>query len=239
MDIQTDLKGYVKARVGFYLQSTDRRTNGHATQSEFIRRLEQSSPSIVGTMTAFLRRSSPYILNQSSVSTLIKRVAKGGDPPPSVGHSQTQQDQSFSDFAAGSEPEGRAQKMALAAQQWMTYVSKHCPSLYKAHLGEISKAIADDRNARLVEVCLHALAAVAMWDRKLAPSDKRTIERVLRFAMESNERHAKFAIRLIMCMKNAEVMCDQVVEVTILLLHPPELNSLTALIGHLGESPRN
>ena len=54
----------------------------------------------------------------------------------------------------------------------MTFVSKHCPALYKAHIGEFSKAIADEKNARLVEVCLHALAAAAMWDAKIAPSDK-------------------------------------------------------------------
>ena len=124
-------------------------------------------------MTGFLRRASLHLVNQSSIPTLIKRVAKGVEAPPAVGHSQTQsQYQSFSEFAAGSEPEGRAQKTALAAQQWMTHISKHCPALYKAHIGEMTKAIADERNARLVEVCLYALAAVATWDKKLAPSDK-------------------------------------------------------------------
>ncbi|KAI0698060.1 armadillo-type protein [Cerioporus squamosus] len=181
MDVQTDLKGLIKART------------------EFFRRLEQSSPSIVGTMSVFLRRSSLHIVNQSSIPTFVKRVQKGFEPS-SVAYSQTQP------------PEGRAQQTAHAAQVWMTYISKHCPAIYKAHIGEFSKAIADERNARLVEVCLHAMAAAAMSDAKLAPSDKRTVERVLRFAMESNTRHAKFAARLLSCMKNAEELCEQVVE---------------------------
>ncbi|RPD56961.1 hypothetical protein L226DRAFT_491089 [Lentinus tigrinus ALCF2SS1-7] len=196
MDVQTDLKGLIKART------------------EFLRRLEQSSSSIVGTMTVFLRRSSLHIVNQTSIPTFVKRVQKGFEPA-SVAYSQTQPsaNQSFSVYAAGnSEPEGRAQQTAHAAQLWMTYISKHCPAMYKAHIGEFSKAIADERNVRLVEVCLQAMAAAAMSDPKLAPSDKRTVERVVKFAMESNPRHAKFAARLLPHMKNAEQLCEQVVE---------------------------
>ncbi|KAI0747029.1 armadillo-type protein [Daedaleopsis nitida] len=196
MDIQTDLKGLMKAK------------------SEFIRRVEQASPSIVGTMSVFLRRSSLHIVNQSSIPTLIKRVQKGSDPLSSVAFSQTQPsaNQSFSVFASGNEPEGRTQQTAHAAQLWMTYMSKHCPALYQSHIGEFSKAIADERNARLVEVCLHALAAAAMADAKVAPSDKRTVDRVKKYVMEANPRHAKFAARLMACMKNAENLCGEVVE---------------------------
>lgn len=129
-------------------------------------------------MSAFLRRSSLHIVNQSSIPTFVKRVQKGFEPS-SVAYSQSQlsANQSFSVFAAGSaEPEGRAQLTAHAAQLWMTYISKHCPSMYKAHIGEFSKAIADERNARLVEVCLHAMAAAAISDAKLAPADKCVID---------------------------------------------------------------
>ena len=134
-----------------------------------------SSPNILGTMTIFLRRASLHIVNQSSIPTFIKRVQKGSEPPSSVAYSQTQSQniQSFSMYAAGgSEPEGRTQQAAHAAQMWMTFVAKHCPALYKAHIGEISKAVADEKNTRLVEVCLHGLAAAARWDPKSAPTDK-------------------------------------------------------------------
>ncbi|KAI8986667.1 armadillo-type protein [Trametes punicea] len=202
MDVQTDLKGLVKAR------------------SEFLRRVEQSSSTIVGTMSILLRRATLHIVNPSSIPTFIKRVQKGFEPS-AVAYSQTQTQnlgQTFSMFvgagaqAGSTEPEGRAQHAAYAAQLLLTYVSKHCPALYKAHIGEFAKAIADERNARLVEVCLHALAAAAAWDAKVAPTDKRTVERVMRFVMESNARHAKFAARLIACMRNSEELCGEVVE---------------------------
>lgn len=194
----------------------------------------------MGTIIIFIRRSSLHIVNHSSIPTFVKRVQKGSEPLSSVAYSQTQPsaDQSFSIFAAGnSEPEGRAQLTARAAQLWLTYISKHCPTMYKAHIGEFSKAIADERNARLVEVCLHALAAAATADAKLAPSDKcveiallgdiwmtrmltanhrRTVDRVMRFVTEANFRHAKFAARLIACMKDADTLCGQVVEASLL-----------------------
>lgn len=43
---------------------------------------------------------------------------------------------------------------------------------------------------------------------------RRTVERVMRFVMESHPRHAKFAARLIACMRNAEELCAQVVDVS-------------------------
>ncbi|TBU45152.1 armadillo-type protein [Dichomitus squalens] len=216
MDVQTDLKGLIKAR------------------NEFLRRVEQSSSNLLGTMTIFLRRATLHIINQSSIPTLIKRVQKGSEPPSSVAYSQTQSQniQTFSMYAAGgSEPEGRTQQAAHAAQVWMTFVSKHCPALYKAHIGEISKAIADERNTRLVEVCLHALAATAMWDPKSAPSDKRTVERVLRFVLEANPRHAKFAARLVACMSDSEKLCTQVVESIADSLEEVEPDKLVAHIA--------
>ena len=46
--------------------------------------------------------------------------------------------------------------------------------------------------------------------------DRRTVDRVVKFAKESsNTRHAKFAARLLPCMKNAEQLCEEVVEVRI------------------------
>lgn len=123
MDPQSDLKSIVKA------------------SNEFLRRVEQSLESTLSTMTIFLRRATLRIVNQSSISTLIKRVQKSA---PSSKH----------------------------AQQLLTFISKHCPSLYKPHVSELTKAIADERNVILVEVGMHALAAVAKADESQAALDK-------------------------------------------------------------------
>lgn len=98
-------------------------------------------------MATFLRRGTLHIVNQSSIPILIKRVAKG--------------------------TEGAYQlETAQLAKVWLAYISRHYPALYKQHVGELSKAIADEKNVQLVEVSLQAYSVVAGWDEKLAPNDK-------------------------------------------------------------------
>ncbi|KZP25702.1 ARM repeat-containing protein [Athelia psychrophila] len=165
---QTDLKGLVK------------------NTSEFLRRVEQSSPAILPTMTILIRRASLRIVNQSSVPTLLKRVQKGdGTLPPSLSHT---------------------------AQTLLIYMSKNYPALYQLHVGELAKALADEKNPKLVEVSLQALAAVAQLDEKHVPHDKRTLDRVMRYVLDTNARHAKFAARLFAFSKNRDELCAEVVE---------------------------
>jgi sister chromatid cohesion protein PDS5 len=100
-------------------------------------------------MLIFLRRASLHSVNQSSIPTLIKRVRSGDDDPASA-----------------------ASTTARHARILLTFTSKHCPALYKLHVGELAKAIADSKNPVLVEVGLQALSALAKWDPKLTPADK-------------------------------------------------------------------
>jgi len=58
------------------------------------------------------------------------------------------------------------------AQTLLTYISKHCPALYKPHISELTKAIADEKSPRLVEAGMQALAAVSQSDEALAVNDK-------------------------------------------------------------------
>ncbi|KAG2124196.1 armadillo-type protein [Suillus clintonianus] len=160
LDTQTDLKGLVKA------------------SNEFLRRIEQGSESILGTMTVFLRRATLRIVNQSSIPTLIKRVQRADSK-----HAQT----------------------------LLTYISKHCPALYKPHISELTKAIADEKNPRLVEVGMQALAAVSRSDEALAVNDKRTLERVMRYVLGSNARVAKFAARILVASKEHDDLCAEAV----------------------------
>jgi sister-chromatid-cohesion protein PDS5 len=104
-------------------------------------------------MDAVLRRGSLHLINQSSVPTLVKRVQRGD--PVGNGHGTSQ-----------------AQQVANHAHTLLTYASKHCPGIYKPHVPELTKALTDDKNPRLVEVCLQALAGVVQWDNTLYPSDK-------------------------------------------------------------------
>ncbi|KIJ63153.1 hypothetical protein HYDPIDRAFT_113739 [Hydnomerulius pinastri MD-312] len=163
MDPQSDLKSILKA------------------SGEFLRRVEQSLESTLPTMTILLRRSTLRIINQSSISTLLKRVQKQS---PSSKH----------------------------AQQLLTFVSKHYPALYKPHVSELTKAIADEKNTILAEIGMQALAAVVRADESLAVFDKRTMERVLRYALGEDPRVAKFAARLLAFSKGHEDSCIEIIE---------------------------
>ncbi|KAG6332171.1 hypothetical protein ID866_6918 [Astraeus odoratus] len=168
MDPQSDLKGIVK------------------TSNEFLRRIEQSHDSILSTMSIFLRRSVLRIVNQSSISPLIKRLHKSSSTIPSL--------------------------TTKHVYHLLTYISKHCPTLYKAHVSELTKAIADEKNTTLVEVGMQALAAVVRTDESLAAFDKRTMERVIRSALSKNARIAKFASRLLAFLKGCEGECSEIIE---------------------------
>ncbi|KAF8271886.1 armadillo-type protein [Lactarius quietus] len=159
---------------------------------EFLRRIEQSSAGILPTFAVFLRRASLRLINQSSIPSLLRYLQRGDSTGDGYGTTQ-------------------AQVLANNAQAILTSISKHCPVIYRAHLGELTKAIADERNPRLVGVCLQALAALARWDKSFVPSDKRTSERLMRFALDSDHRRAKYSARLLATLQNNESLCTDII----------------------------
>ena len=100
-------------------------------------------------MTILLHRACYRIINQSSIPILLKYVQKGQGST----HANTQ-------------------AFAQNALTLLTAVSKHSPALYQSHIGELTKALADEKRSTLVEVGLQALANVIRWDSKLATIDK-------------------------------------------------------------------
>ncbi|GJE86522.1 hypothetical protein PsYK624_026020 [Phanerochaete sordida] len=170
MDLQTDLKTLVKS------------------QTEFLKRLDQSGSGLVQTMTTLVRRASLHIVNQSSIPTLLRRLARGADA------------------------DGELTGGALSARTWLVHVAKHQPALFKHHVGELTKATADERNPGMVETALQALSAAASWDPKIAPNDKRMLERLQRFALGANPRHAKFAARILASVPGKDEICPAILD---------------------------
>ncbi|KAF8582552.1 ARM repeat-containing protein [Ramaria rubella] len=188
MDTQTDLKTLVKS------------------SNEFSRRIEQASSSIADTMSGIQRKGSLWIINTSSIPSLVKRIQRAPD---------TTSDDSPSE----------ADRLARVAKVALSYISKHCPAIHKPHVGEFAKALADEKNVRLGEVALQALAA-AQWDT----TDKRTRDRVIKYAQGVNVRHAKFAGRLIGRMKDREDLALGVITAIADALPDAEED---LLVGHL------
>ncbi|KAF8506492.1 armadillo-type protein [Hysterangium stoloniferum] len=170
MDIQTDLKTLVKS------------------YNEFLRRVEQASSSIVGTMSVILRKGSLWTLNTSSIPSLLHRITHA----------------SVSETEANDADIGDIERYSRIAKHALAWISKHCPALYRPHVAELIKSLAE-KNPQLAEVSLQALAAFG-WKA----NEKRTTDRITKYALGASARHAKFAARIIGNMKENEVALNVV-----------------------------
>ncbi|KAF8189855.1 cohesin-associated protein Pds5 [Mycena galopus ATCC 62051] len=150
--------------------------------NDFAKRIESLSAGLAPTMNLLLRQASLRILNQSSIPTLFKRLQK-------------------TNLLASSN-----------ALRLLTFVSRHQPGLYKMHIGELVKGLADEKHPQVVEAALQALTSVVKWDSQVMPTDKRTMERIKRLALEGTSRQAKFAARFLAVSRNRDTVCVEVVE---------------------------
>ena len=178
-------------------------------------------------MMALLRQGSLWIVNTSSVSSLIKRLQKG-------------------DHTGRSTSSSMIQVTANNAQTLLTTIAKQAPAVFRPHVGELLKAIADEKNPRLAEVCLQALAAVSKVEQDVAPTDKyvspqavtmshlnlnfytffrRTLDRLMNYARGSEARMAKHATRTLTCTKEKETLCSELIEVCWVVAHYSLANS--------------
>ncbi|KAK0446041.1 armadillo-type protein [Desarmillaria tabescens] len=169
IDPQTDLKTLVKRR------------------SEFLKKIVDTSPGIVSTMSILLRRVTYHVVNQSSVPTLLKRLENGRGREASV--------------------------TADHIHTLMRYISKYRPAIYKSHVSALVKAISDEEAPPLlVSSALQALSSVIRWDEDLAPKDSRTIDRITRYATGTGWKQAKFAARILASCARQSETCTEVVE---------------------------
>ncbi|KAJ7446638.1 armadillo-type protein [Mycena latifolia] len=161
-------------------------------QNEFVKRMDTVSAGLAPTMNFILRQASLRIVNQSSIPTLLKRLQK-------TNHLASEN-----------------------ASKLLKFVSKHIPALYKSHVGELVKGVADEKHPLVVELSLQALAAVARWDEK----------RIKRLACEGTFRQAKFAARFLAFSKHKATVCTEVVEVICDALGTSAPEVLVAHVAH-------
>ncbi|KAG8937052.1 hypothetical protein FRC02_008159 [Tulasnella sp. 418] len=222
VDTQSDLKSIAKS------------------SSEFLRRVEQTLPNALDTLTSLLQHASLSIINQSSVPTLIKRLQQKSSRPtpnPEYSHSQTQQshrNQSQSQTQASElQSNSTAQILAIRAKSILVYAAKNCPAIFKPHVVELARAISsaatlpngvDDDDDDVImdegerakttylEVCMQCLAAAVRMDPELAPTDKRTVDRLVKLGEGDYPRIAKFAARILAHSKNRLDVCSALME---------------------------
>ncbi|BGP10818.1 Sister chromatid cohesion protein pds5 [Rhodotorula toruloides] len=159
-------------------------------ERDFFRRLDKQGESMVATFTAFTRFACLTLVDRSSVPQLLKRLQQG------AGGKTTGHDREAAEFAQ-------------SARRVLVFVSKNRPALYKGHVAELSKLLADgvpgelengeDTTEPPVDVCavvLHALAKLKMAEPSVA-IDSKLSKKALQFAKEGNAMQGKQAATLL------------------------------------------
>ena len=163
---------------------------------DLVKRVEKfpHGESCRATFEAFIRLASYPLVNRSSIPQLLRRLtgASGEDAP----------------------------QFAASAARILEHVSKNRPVLFKAHIAELVKLLADQDPAveaveggTVASLVLHALACLKRADESVVVEAK-LAKKALSFASESkDEREAKQAATLVALDKGRPGALDDLVEV--------------------------
>lgn len=186
-------------------------------ERDFFRRLDKQGESMVATFTAFTRFACLTLVDRSSVPQLLKRLQQG------AGGKTTGHDREAAEFAQ-------------SARRVLVFVSKNRPALYKGHVAELSKLLADgvpgelengeDTTEPPVDVCavvLHALAKLKMAEPSVA-IDSKLSKKALQFAKEGNAMQGKQAATLLALDSGGPGVVGDLVEVRD-FAHRPKTNN--------------
>lgn len=171
-DPQTDLKTATKAR------------------NDALRRVENANASILDTLTTFVRSASYFILNRSSVPTLIKKLSYQGA-------SGSQRSKASSSTQSQSSDLSDAETHRATANELLEFIAKRCPAMLAMHVPELCKALFEESNAMLTQTCLQGLASVAQWNTAKVQLDKKAVERLAKLVLKGTPLQAKFASKLL------------------------------------------
>ncbi|EJD39136.1 hypothetical protein AURDEDRAFT_71387 [Auricularia subglabra TFB-10046 SS5] len=176
--------------------ASDLKTLAKST-AEFGRRVEQALAGAGETLRRLVRLASLWVANTASVPTLLAKlrlkVPARNAPRVSVAD------------AAAQDAQDNARRVFRALCKW-------CPPALKQHSAEFTKALMEDKHPLLCEMALQALASLAVMDASLAPSDKRFVDRLVKYSQDKNARHAKFAARILAKLDDKTDKCQNVVK---------------------------
>lgn len=125
--------------------------------------MEDHLPAAASTLATFLRRSSLWIVNTSSIPTLLERISPSFTP--------TSQFQPHSQSQAQAAIDNENTRVADISYRLLVFTAKHCPMIFESHVGLLTKMVSDDKDERSTEIALRGLAAVTRVDEKAVPKD--------------------------------------------------------------------
>lgn len=118
-------------------------------QAEFLRRVEQSHSALLDTLTHLIDTAAWSIVNDSSVTPLLKRLQR---------------------------PEGPSKEARDAVQEaaykLLVLMAKEGAPMFRSHVAELHTLMGEKKNERLAEVALRALAAVMKLEPEGPSGDK-------------------------------------------------------------------
>jgi len=132
-------------------------------QNEFNKRMEDHLPAAASTLAIFVRRSSLWIVNTSSVPTLLERISPSFTPASQFQPQSQSQAQAIIDNDNA--------RVVDISYRLLGFIAKHCPMIFESHVGMLTKMVSNDQDERSTEIALRALAAVTRVDEKAVPKD--------------------------------------------------------------------
>ncbi|WWD07643.1 hypothetical protein V865_005744 [Kwoniella europaea PYCC6329] len=150
-------------------------------RNELLRKVHQAHDDLLQTITSLVDISTWNIINQSSIPPLIRRISK---------------------------PESEAS--STAAAKILAIIAKEGAPMFKNYTGQLTVAMMDKKNDKLVELALQALSAVCKIYPEVAPAEHRPVERATTVALEGTQRQAKFAARFLARSKEPQA-CEKLV----------------------------
>jgi sister chromatid cohesion protein PDS5 len=125
--------------------------------------MEDHLPAAASTMATFLRRSSLWIVNTSSIPILLEHIS------PSFTPASQFQPQSQAQAHAAIDHENA--RVADISYRLLMFIAKHCPMIFESHVGLLTKMVSDDQDEMSTDIALRALAGVTRVDEKAVPKD--------------------------------------------------------------------
>ncbi|KAG8757054.1 hypothetical protein FRC14_002423 [Serendipita sp. 396] len=216
MDPQTNLSGLVKAR------------------HEFIKVVEKDIPSLSTTMQIFFRRASLWLINPSSIPTLLDIVSTSRSPgSPGKASRNKKKTQSASQV-----DETVDVKLMDVAQRLLLFIAKSLPELFYSHLPRLAKEVHANNTAVSLEASLRALASVARLGTDQHPNDQKLDSVMIKTALGGDRAYAKYAARYLSNSKEKDKSTQTLVDKLATMLPKADDEHIVAHVAALAELAR-
>jgi sister chromatid cohesion protein PDS5 len=141
-------------------------------QSDFMKIVEKDLPSAATTLQMRLRRSSLWLINTSSIPTLLDIATSSSSSSRTSSPAKTPKSKSNGNVSNTQASEVASSQMVEASRIILLFISKNCPQLYYSHLPRLAKEMHANKSSDSLETVLRALAAVACLGTDQSPNDR-------------------------------------------------------------------